>query len=115
MTLRPQDRVVLDLVVDDTFGLWEVVWRLTTALGKTLGSPLEIAKDSVHRLRDGGLVELLVREWADDDPVPIAESGREVDLSLDSTWDEPAPDGAEVLVTATDFGRFRLWESEAQT
>lgn len=107
--LLPQDRLILDLVVDDAFGLWELVWRLRTALEVSAGPPVNVARDAVERLRRSGLVELWVREWTDDEPVPLRESDRDIELAEQGVWAEPGPNEPQILVVATELGRSALW------
>lgn len=94
--LSSAEEDIMQLLLEDDYGLWEVAWRLGGA---------EMAAPTVERLCNRGLVELYVRDWPDADPVPASHSGREIDLRDPHCWEEPSAGGSQWLLVATDKGR----------
>lgn len=86
MTRAEIEREILELVDEDLYGLWEIGWRLNTALGVDPSTDPEESAAVVESLRQRRLVDLYVREWVDDSPRPIAVSGRSIDLATPSAW-----------------------------
>lgn len=90
MTRLDIEREILELIDEDLYGLWEIGWRLNTALGvDPAEDPAEVAV-VIEALRQRRLVEVYVREWRDDNPQSIASSGRAIDLTRRSAWREPS-------------------------
>lgn len=98
MTRGDIEREILELVDEDLYGLWEIGWRLNTALGVDPAIDPEEAAAVVESLRQRHLVELYVREWVDDSPRPIAVSGRSIDLATRSAWLVPEPSEPQFLL-----------------
>ncbi len=96
--LGESEMELLVLLLEDDYGLWEVGWRL-----RDDGSGRD-AVDAVEFLCGNGLAEIWVREWIDAEPVPVARSGRQVDLQDPRWWREPATGEAQILVSATLAG-----------
>ena len=106
--LTAEEREVLELVVEDYYGLWEIVWRLENVFGPYPNSAAGEAARIVEGLRSHGLVTLWVREWTDDEPLPLGQTGHVVNLRNPSTWAVPPPDQHQILITATELGRGEL-------
>lgn len=89
MTRADIEREILELVDEDLYGLWEIGWRLNTALGVEPASDPKESAAVIESLRQRRLIDLYVREWVDDSPRPIAVSGRSIDLEARSAWLAP--------------------------
>lgn len=100
--MNPVEREILELAEEDFYGVWEVGWRLVTALGVDPSSDPRSAADAVASLRREGHVEIYVREWTDDEPRPLAASGRSIDLREASAWLEPQPGQPQFLIGVGD-------------
>lgn len=87
---------VLDLLVEDDYGLWEIAWRVGGAA---------TAAHVVERLCQRGLAQLCVREWLDDTPLPLDRSRFTIDLLDPATWEPPSGSEAQVLLSATQDGQ----------
>jgi hypothetical protein len=86
MTRVDIEREILELLDEDLYGLWEIGWRLNTALGVDPATDPTESAAVVESLRQRHLVDVYVREWLDDSPRPIAVSGRSIDLATRSSW-----------------------------
>lgn len=106
--LTPKEREVLELAAEDHSGLWEIRWRLATVFHQAPERVVEDAARTVGSLRDRKLAMLCSREWIDDDPLPVERLGRAIDLSSQTTWDEPQAGQPQLLLVATDLGRMAL-------
>jgi hypothetical protein len=104
MTREDIEREVLELVEEDFYGVWEIGWRLHTALGVDPTVDPEQAAEVVEALRRQHLVEIYVREWVDDNPRPISSSVRSIDLREASAWLAPGNGDPEFLVGLWDAG-----------
>ncbi|MGL4175279.1 MAG: hypothetical protein ACRCSN_04305 [Dermatophilaceae bacterium] len=71
---------------EDFYGLWEIGWRLNTAIGVDPASDPQESAAVVKSLRQRRLVDLYVRERIDDTPRQIEVSGRSIDLATHAAW-----------------------------
>lgn len=98
MAVNPVEAEILELAEEDFYGVWEVGWRLVTALGVDPSSDPRLAAEAIASLKRQGRVDIYVREWIDDTPRQLALSGRSIDLNDASAWLEPQPGQPQFLI-----------------
>src|SRR5690606_1639613 len=79
---------VLELLVEDDYGLWEVARRA----------------DAVRGVLRKGAAVVVVTSATDDDPVTPGRSGWTIDLEAQSTWAPPEANDPQLLLRATSAG-----------
>jgi hypothetical protein len=91
--------VILDLVEEDYYGLWEIGWRVNNVFGvDATADPAPLAAVVESMLRQH-LVSLYVREGFNGPEVPLATSGRSVDLARAATWQVPQAGEPQFLLS----------------
>ena len=108
MILTKEEREVLDLVVEDDFGLWEVKWRLDQVMNWSADESAARTAAVVDGLVRKHLAEVFIQRWVDDEPIPHRRSGLLLDLTDEESWAEPEPGRPAWLLAATDLGREKL-------
>jgi len=104
-------RAVLELGVEDAYGLWEVLWKLQPQATTEAGAPARaIAADAVASLLNKGL---LVVQLEHNDTSTIV-SGMDAQRLLEnaSSWTEPLAGEGAVRVVATPAGRDAYYSSD---
>ena len=97
-------RTILELAVEDEYGLWELVWRLKTSdPSYTDENVVKLASATVTSLLGDGLVRLYVRK-SGESAVPVHDDDALSVLGIPLNWTEPAEGGAAVLIAATPSG-----------
>lgn len=96
--MRDIEREILELTDEDYYGLWEIGWRLSSALNLDASRNPEQAAVAILSLQRQGVVQIYVRERIDAAPVPLASSGRTIDLYDPSAWCEPKAGQPEFLI-----------------
>ena len=89
--MNPQQSraVVMNLVTDDYYGLWEIVWRLKELCPIDSETELrENAEKVVKQLVKDGQIAVFWRETATSEPIRIVEDAIEI-LSRSENWREP--------------------------
>ena len=104
MALSDIERAILELVDEDFYGVWEIGWRLATALRIDPSRDPADAAAVISSLRQQGVVDIYVREWVDDSPRALVSSGRSLDLSDPTAWREPEPGQPQFLIGAAGDG-----------
>ena len=102
MTGTEIEREVLELAEEDFYGVWEVGWRLRTAFGINPTEEPEVAAGAIESLRKQRLIEIYVREWVDDEPLPIGSTGRTIDLGDPRAWRPPSHGEPQFLIGAPE-------------
>lgn len=100
MTVGSPDlrRAILDLTVEDYYGLWELCWRAHT-LWPGAGDALDAAvRSEVEAMIDEELLEAF--ELPDETPLSLEKARRA--LHDDASWDPTSDTG--IRVSATDVG-----------
>ena len=101
--IKDVHRVILDLVVEDFYGLWELVWRLQTCgPGLTHKRATQVAQTAISTLHEQDLVELF--RGTKGDPLPIATADVPSLLAEDRNWAEPKARTGRLLIAATQKG-----------
>jgi hypothetical protein len=98
MTRDAIEREILDLIDDDVYGMWEVGWRLNTALGV---DPQEDPRDTacvVHSLIERKLAQLYVRQPDDGTFSAFELAELPTKLLERSIWLEPNPGESELWI-----------------
>jgi hypothetical protein len=98
MTRADIEREILELVNEDLYGLWEIGWRLNTILSVDPSNDPKESAAMVESLTQRHLVDLYVRERIDDNPRPIAASGRSIDLTTRAAWLVPGQGEPQFLL-----------------
>lgn len=93
--------MILELIDEDYYGVWEIGWRLSTALDLDPSRDPHVAADAISSLRSQGRLEIYVRDAVDDVPCPLHESGQVVDLNDASSWHVPQAGQPQLLIGAT--------------
>lgn len=102
---------LLELVVEEDSGLWELAWRLQT-FGLEPPESRRVAEAALRELLARGWVEVYRRPEARGGPGAPGPSGPDAALAQEASWQEPeGPGAAEVRVRATASGR-RAFETE---
>lgn len=105
MAIPDVDRDILELAVEDLYGLWELVWRAKRRYPETSDSDVRaIVQDSVRRLLGEGLISLY-RRAAEDNFAAVSPRSAESILTDPRNWDEPRSDPLEFRVGATEQGK----------
>jgi hypothetical protein len=106
----PRKRMILDLVVEDEYGLWEVLWRLQSTEPRLSGADaVEAARTAVTELHGQGLVTL---EWSRAGMRETIPRHRLRELLLaPSSWEVPQTVGEGVFISATASGEDAYNES----
>ncbi len=102
MTRADVEREVLELAEEDFYGVWEIGWRLRTVFDIDPTMAPDVAADAVESLKRQGLIEIFVREWVDDAPLPIGSVGRTVDLHDPQAWLVPGKGKPQFLIGVPD-------------
>lgn len=87
------ETMILELVDEDFYGLWEIAWRVRAVLDLDpvlLPAPLA---QVVRALTARHLVEIFVREGLQGDPLPVNSTELSIDLDQSQAWEVP-PEGA---------------------
>ena len=94
---------ILELAVEDDYGLWEVLWRIKT-IEPSLpeAEAVEAARKTVTDLYDRGLVELGRRSGCAWEPAPPEEI-REL-LSTPASWEAPQSIDEGFFIRSTASG-----------
>ncbi len=100
MTRQEIQRKVLELTDEDYYGVWEIGWRLATALGVDPVVDPKVSAEVIESLRRQRIVDVYVREWIDDTPRRIGSSGRSIDLTDPAAWLEPRHGEPQFLIGA---------------
>ena len=96
--------LILDLVVEDFYGLWELVWRLKTCEPDfTRSEALRAAQIALGELYERGLVEL--HHGSGSDSTPIASGDAYSLLADEANWGEPSKESTVIFVGATPEGK----------
>jgi len=97
------EETILDLVVEDDYGLWEVLWRLkSTEPGVSEARAIESATKAVLQMNRKGLVVLGRRSAGGSALIPDVEVPGV--LSDPDSWREPQTMSEGVFVRATASG-----------
>jgi hypothetical protein len=105
MTLTTVHRAILDLLVEDSYGLWEIVWRLQDLFPeRSTAEVTSAAREGVQELLDAGLISVwrLQEVGGEELPVPEGEIGSE--LAKESNWIGPQDNGSQIRILATEAG-----------
>ena len=105
MKLSAEHRAILDLVVEDSYALSEIIWRLRGAHPELPPPELQrLAKKSITELLDVGLVELtqLDEKLGEETALDTQSASRAIENDLN--WLEPRDTGPQVRVVATESG-----------
>lgn len=94
---------ILDLVVEDDYGLWEVLWRLCGREYDRALARHRAAQALKHLLRSGW-VELMAREGPTGAPRALNADEVTKVLSRPESWEEPGKDARQVVVSVTPAG-----------
>jgi hypothetical protein len=89
MTIAEIENVILDLVEEDLYGVWEVGWRCRTVLGLDSGALPKVVAQSIDSLMARQLVGIFVREDLEGDLVPLSSTDRAIELSRAEAWEVP--------------------------
>lgn len=108
--LTPTQRAALELAVEDHYGLWEILWRIT-------GLRPELSSAAATELARADVAELLTRDLvrlyalADDDAAVRLDPSETHDRLADPlSWHEPSPGAPRTALAATDLGVHRYYE-----
>ena len=100
MTFSNIAREVLELAEEDYYGLWEIGWHVRTVLGLDPTIEPSALATAIEAMLSGGLIDIFVREWSDDDPLPIRSTGHSVNLRDPMSWSVPERGAPQFLVGA---------------
>ena len=95
--------LILDLAVEDFYGLWELVWRLQTCdPGLSRERAIQAARSALVALHEQDLVELY--RGTKGDPLPITAADVPSLLAEEESWNEPREGTGTLLFGATQKG-----------
>jgi len=95
--------LILELAVEDFYGLWELVWRLQTReSGLSRERAVQAARSALAALHEQDLVELY--RGTKGDPLPIRAADVPALLAEETSWEEPKEGTGTLLVGATQKG-----------
>lgn len=100
MAVNDIEREVLELIDEDDYGVWEIGWRIATALGVDPNVDPREAAEAIASLHKRRLVDIYVREWPDAPVRLLDSSAQSLDLADPSAWQEPNPDEPVFLIGA---------------
>ena len=102
--LTPESKI-LELVVEDFFGLWEIVWHLRSLLPNSTDSELRnIGESAVSKLISKGWVALYRRSSTGGQEKPVSPNEVFGILSDKESWKEPTSNSIHILIGATKEG-----------
>jgi hypothetical protein len=114
MKLNPAEYKILELAVDDFFGLWEVIWSLRSVFpGSNQVEIRDIAERALRELLLKGWI-FLARRSAISAPEVLIQDNEVNDVLLnEETWREPTRDSMQILVAATEEGERIYYSKDA--
>jgi hypothetical protein len=96
---------ILELAVEDVYGLWEILWGLQSEFPN--GAQSELRREAESALREllrKGWVCVLRRNSTTDEAIQLQPAEASAALADQSNWDEPGIDSAQIVVGATAEG-----------
>lgn len=105
INISPYELKLLELSVEDFYGLWEIIWTFRQLSPDRSESELvSIARDSLKNLFGRGWVRIFSRIGAAGDVTPLQSDEVEDILSECKNWEEPTIDSVQIVIGATPEG-----------
>jgi hypothetical protein len=115
MNTEVVNRRILELTVEDMYGLWEVVWGLRNLLPDRTDLELrDLAKSSIIGLLRKSWIALYSRIGAAGEERPVPGDQVESLLSVEDDWREPSSNSLQILVGATEEGIREYYQGRAR-
>ena len=106
MTLSDVERRILDLAVEDSYALSEIVSRLGDAFPKLASKEVkELTKETIRALYEKGLIEITKLEFPEGPEPAVRQNEALVALADDFNWVQLKHWRPHVRVVATAAGR----------
>ena len=113
MNQSDRQREILELAVEDLYGLWEIIWRLRSRFPDSKASELRnIAEATVRELVTRGYVVLYRRSKAPERETLLTVDEADTILSIQTSWDDPIGDSVQILIGATEEGKHAYYSLE---
>lgn len=115
MNLKPEEHKILELAVEDFYGLWEVIGVLRSFFpGSDPVEIQQIAERIVKELLLRRLVTVVLRRAGSAQEVVIRDDEIEDVLLSERVWREPTADSHQILVAATEEGERLYYSKDAR-
>ena len=108
-------RALLDLVVDDSYGLWEVGERLKQMHPDiTVAEVIRLAQTTAMQLLQGGLVSVWSQASPGSEESPLAAEEAKAQLGERENWEWPSTSRPMVRLLATEAGEHAYFSENSQ-
>jgi len=105
MKMNTYQQKILELAVEDVYGLWEILWRLQSEFPNSSTADLrQTAESALRGLLRKGWISVGRRSGGAGETAPLRPAETEAALVDRKNWDEPALDARQVVVGATAEG-----------
>jgi hypothetical protein len=114
--LTEQQITVLDLAVEDSYGLWEVGWRFRDMYPSLSREDAHAsAQRAAVELLRSGYIECVSSSNSPSPGIPLTRDEALAALREGTHWAGPASDGTQFRVHATERGEhaYRMWRPGA--
>ena len=116
MSNRSIEQIVLDLVVEDSFALSELVSRIRQEhAGLSEREARLLARDSVKAMLSDGLVQITRLETPSGPELPVDLTAARLELDADLSWMTAKHWRAHVRVVASAAGKERYFNPRQRT
>lgn len=98
-------QAILDLAVEDSYALWEIVWRLRHLFPARPETEVRcIAHQAVQELIASDLIQLLQLREPDGEELPLPAHEVEETLADERCWQAPPDYAPQIRILATEAG-----------
>jgi hypothetical protein len=105
MKLSTPQRKILEMCVEDVYGLWEILWGLQELFPDSTPAELrDTAESALKELLAKGWICLFRRRGAAGEEVVLQPEEAGPAISEQRNWDEPTIDAEQIVVGATAVG-----------
>lgn len=113
MNVSTQQRKILEMCVEDGYGLWEILWGLQDLFpGSTHAELRDTAESALKELLAKGWIRLFRRNGAAGEEIVLQPEEAGPAISEQRNWDEPTSDSAQIIVGATAIGEQAYYRRE---